>query len=365
MSQGSFQQQPRAFAPVLQTHNSDGFLPPAKRQKIDSAPSSPYPSTPQSPFAPSPSFPNISLPNGYNPQRQSNGFPGMPQSNVVQRVAAGVMGPPQRPADRQAERQEDRQERHLDVNELSDLVTTSGIDLREEENYLANSYRGDRNNTSFGSSTASAQNSFDLLSQSSFGAIGSQRSSSNFPPERGSTVEQEIYDKHKQAARKVNEGLQHHLENPFLWGNGVRRRMEKIANDNGVRVPLEGLFDRVSDKPQTITGTSMTGADGSAIVTATAPSVLNRGTTLEPILCLLSLAANDRIRGLLEDAYGLARGREYSSDGVVPPEWSDLVVADGARAAKIVPRSISQTSWDVGDTTEAKGSSKEEQRMLI
>lgn len=275
-----------------------------------------------------------------------------------------MMGPPQRPAERSGQSQEEKPERHLDINDLSDLVTSSGIDIREEENFLAASYRSDRNNASFNSQTTqtvSPQNSFDLLSQGSFGAIGSQRSSDVLAQSQGKNAEQELYDKHKKAARDVNESLQHHLDHPFLLGNGIRKRMEKVALEVGIRVPLEGLFDRVPDRTQTMSGTSVTGADGSVLAPAQAPSVLNRQTPLEPLLALLSLAANDRLRGLLEDAYGLARGRQYSSDGVVPPEWSDLAVANGAEPTTALPVSTSGTAWD--NPNDAIGSEQDEKRM--
>lgn len=270
------------------------------------------------------------------------------------------MGPPQRPAERSAE---EKPQKHLDVNDLSDLVTSSGIDLREEENYLAASYRSDRNNPSFNSQSTqhtTSQSSFDLLSQNSFGVIGAPHDARQL--ER--TQEQELYAKHKQAARAINESQQHHLEHPFLWGNGVRQRMERIGNDTGVRVPLDGLFDRVPDRPRSMSGTSMTAADGSSIVTVSAPSVLNRNTPLEPLLSLLSLATNDRVRGLLEDAYGLARGRQFGSDGVVPPEWSDLAKAEGAVGVTAVPVSISQTPWDDPQNHIRAAMEKDETSML-
>jgi len=49
---------------------------------------------------------------------------------------------------------------------------------------------------------------------------------------------------------------------------------------------------------------------------------------------------------LLEDAYGMARGRQLGSDGMVPPEWATLAKGDGAKATTTEAVSVTQTSWD-------------------
>jgi hypothetical protein len=227
------------------------------------------------------------------------------------------MGPPQRPLERPQQQEEKKERGGFDPEALNDSVRASGVDLKAEEALLASSWR---NNVS---------NSFDTLSR---GVLGDR--AANLEQQRIQREKDREYRRHKQAARKENEQKQHHLEDPFLLGNCIRRRMERVARENAVQVPLDGLFDRVQPA----------GPPGSTQVSA--PSVLNRNAPLEPMLSLLSLATNERIRGMLEDAYGLARGRQLGADGIVPPAWSDIAMGNGAQPATAEARSITGTAWD-------------------
>lgn len=249
----------------------------------------------------------------------------------------------------------------MDINDLNDLVTSSGIDLREEENYLANSYRSNA-----AGQTASSQNNFDLLHPGSF-TLGNNRGSGVFnQPPSAQTPEQELYERHKKAARDLNEKRQHHLEDPFLWGSSLRQRLEKISNDNGVKIPVDGLFDRIPERqPEHVVRQSMTGSDGSGLARYKAPSILNRNAPLDGIMSLLSLAANERLRGLIEDAYGTARGRRIGSDGIVPPEWSDLAVGDGGVPTTVKPVALTGTAWDAAKTKEDTPNGVDSNRMSM
>jgi len=217
-----------------------------------------------------------------------------------------------------------RKEKDFDINDMMDLA--ANIDLEAEERVMASNNW--RNSASATTAQHSTRNTLDLLSQQSFGVMGANRATGvHFSQEEAEER------KHRSAVRAAAEAQQHHLENPFLWGNGMRRRIEKVAGEIGVLVPLDGLFDRVNHNPLT---------------NPAAPSVLNRNSPLEPMLSLLSLATNQRIRGLLEDSYGLARGRQLGTDGVVPPEWADLAVGDGAKSIAVEQKSITGTSWEKG-----------------
>lgn len=272
------------------------------------------------------------------------------------------MPPPQRPAEKPIEPKEE-QERHMGVEDLSDLVMTSGIDLKREEEILAASFQSAR---SFNSGQSSSnQSNFDLLSSNSFGGIGSRGALSQ---QSDKSPEEVTYERHKRAAREYNKRHQTHLDNPFLAGHAMRVRMERICHDHGVKMNLEGLYDKKPpDRPTSIEGASMTGVGGNAasILAAKAPSILHRNVPLESILSLLSLATNERLRGLLEDAYGLARGRRVTSSGVVPVEWSDIATsvngnAEPQQVTAPVTTSITGTSWDApSETADASQRSKE------
>ena len=257
------------------------------------------------------------------------------------------MGPPQRPLVKPEDKSE-KAKKEFDINDLSDVVVSSGIDYQEEEKLLAQSYRTDRRDggpnlqRSIG---PSPNQSFDLLARNSFGSIGTSHGSGLFSQTPTKSLEEEVEEAHKEAAREFNELKQYHLEDPFLLGAPVRQRMQKIANDFEVKMPMEGLFDKVQNRPA-MSGVSMTNGAGAGVVSVTAPSLLNRGAPLDGILTLLSLAASDRVRGLLEDAYGFARSRQYSSDGVVPPQWTDISNGSDANPTTVSQMSIPGTTWE-------------------
>lgn len=291
------------------------------------------------------------------------------------------MGPPPRPVEGKAEKEE--KERITDISDISDVIFGSGVDLREEENYMMNTFRNSHSQnsygTSFGSDTTgpSANSSFNHLSQGQY---------QNQPAFRGSgptsqtassqeSIEAELNRKHRAAA--LNHAKQHeqHLRDPFLYGNTVRHRMHRIALDQGVTLDIKGLYDpntgnasNLPKRPQDVTGTKMTGPDGSGIVAIKAESVvetkahalLEDGAKYADVLALISLATNERLRGLLGDAYSSARGRRYGSHGVVPPDMQDLAVGETKQSSTLVPQSITETSWD--QVPEQGGSTEGEEK---
>ena len=362
----------RPQSPWQQSASSDSnLMPPTKKPRLSPLPpnaSSPYSAPSHSPYANSPNLQHVSLPNAYSQQRPQ--IPNGVQPSFSHPMQS-AMGPPQRPPEKPPEKEE-QPERHLDINELSDLVTSSGVDLRREEEFMASTLRRDRSNQALhtGSSQApTPQTNYDLLSQRGFGQLGNRSQWTQAISQK--TAEQELNEKHKAAVRAYNTRQQQHLENPFLLGNAMRLRMERIANDNGVKMPMEGLFDRVPREPQNVSGSAARGADGNGIQTLKAPSILNRNSPLDPILSLLSLATSERIRGLVEDSYGLARGRQTTSNGVVPPEWADLAKGlDGANPepAKTVPASVTNTSWDrhpAGNGTDSSETARSDSQDTI
>lgn len=110
---------PSAPSPV----NGGGIPPPSKRQRLSPLPQS------QSPYA-SPSFGTLQLPSNQPTPTPMNGInmSGMPQTPAPP-PPPGTMGPPSRPV-----------EKATDAAELTDVLASSGIDVREEEAFLTSSY---------------------------------------------------------------------------------------------------------------------------------------------------------------------------------------------------------------------------------
>jgi len=271
------------------------------------------------------------------------------------------MGPPPRPNPAIKQEKEEK-EKISDISDISDAIWGSGVDLREEENYLTNTFRN-QHSQSLDSGTTSATTSFGQISQGSFGnqpAFGGNGSVSQ-SIETQESVEQELNRKHQAAARAWAQEHEHPLRDQFLRGNTMRFRIHQIAVKQGVTLDIKGLWEPEKKpsapppaKPQGVNGVTAVGPDGVGVAALQAKSIpettahayLEESARYADILSLLSLAANERLRGLLDEAYTLARGRRYGDDGVVPPDLQDIATGEGRRSASVKAASITGTSWD-------------------
>ncbi|EED22349.1 conserved hypothetical protein [Talaromyces stipitatus ATCC 10500] len=301
------------FSPPVSTPtppvNAAIYSPPPKRPRLSPLPQS------QSTYA-SPSLGASQLPQAH-PTGLNNGFQvnGMSTPGLASVAPAppGSMGPPSRPADKPT-----------DASDLTDVLAQSGIDVREEEAYLTQSYaapvvaprpQAPGLNTSFTSAPstpgiASANVSFD----------------SKPPP----TQEQQIVPAYSedapynqptyeetQAARRS----QYHLQEPFLLTKVLEQKMQKRAYDLGVRLPTDGLYHPMPGSRQPI---EVTGPDGSSIVRRGHTIINQEGAPLVDILSLMSLCCEERLRGVIEYSASLSKSRRLHSHGAIPAEWQAL-----------------------------------------
>lgn len=230
----------------------------------------------------------------------------------------GSMGPPSRPADKPT-----------DASDLSDVLAQSGIDVKEEEAFLTQSYAAPvvaprpqppGLNTSFTSApstpgTATANVSFDL-SQGRPPITQEQQIVPAYSED--APYNQPTYEE-TQAARRA----QYHLQEPFLLTKVLEQKMQKKAYELGVRLPTDGLYHPMPGSRQPI---EVTGPDGSSIVRRGHTIINQEGAPLVDILSLLSLCCEERIRGVVEYSAGLSKSRRLHSSGAVPKEWEDLAV---------------------------------------
>ncbi|KAJ5746887.1 uncharacterized protein N7511_008583 [Penicillium nucicola] len=313
--------------------------PPSKRPRLSPLP----PSQTQSPYG-SPSFGAMQLPPNH---AQMNGAPVNMNMNVNMTSPAppppappGTMGPPSRPVDKTT-----------DAAELTDVLASSGIDVREEEAFLTRSFSGQNAqaqppqrglqmshpppiNTSFNSQvstpgTLSASNSFGELPQikpaianDSFTSDPSSQAPAPFKDPNEPTREDTV------AARRA----QYHIQEPFLLTKLLEQKLQKRGFDLGVRIPAEGLFHPVPGRPQPI---EVTGPDGSSVV-RTGQTILNQdGAPLVDILNILSISCEERLRGVIDYSSSLARSRRAHSHGTVPAEWRDIASPLGPTAGNV------------------------------
>jgi hypothetical protein len=239
----------------------------------------------------------------------------------------------------------------LDVNNISDVLTGSGIDIRAEEEAMLHTV-GSRNfGASFNSqatgSTLSPHGSFNQWGQQT-GHGAYQGTGSVSQPVTQEQLEEELMQKHQRAARAANESSTLHLADPFLYAAALRQRIAKRAYEHGISVNLEGLFDKIPEhSPSNVSRTTVTGSNGESIVGLQATSLLNQNAPLVELLSYISLAAQERMRTVVEDAFALAQGRRNTADGTVHPNLLDIVAADGAVTTKsVVSPNMSKTTWE-------------------
>jgi hypothetical protein len=308
---------PHATSPL----NGGPAPPPSKKPRLSPIP----PSQAQSPYA-SPGFSAMQLPQGQPPMNGApNSIPSTPIAHPgapLPPAAPGTMGPPSAPANRP-----------VDASELTDVLASSGIDVREEEAFLTRSFTGQNAqaqppsrgpppiNASFASQpstgTLSASSSFSdmkpVIHQASFSSQPVSQAPAPFKDPNEPTRED------SEAARRA----QFELQSPFLWTKVLEQRIQKRGFDLGVRIPSEGLFHPISGAGKQAP-IEITGRDGSS-VTRTGCTILNQeGAPLVDILNLLSLSCEERLRGVVDYASVLSRSRRAHSGGAIPQEWQDM-----------------------------------------
>ncbi|KAL8937835.1 MAG: hypothetical protein Q9216_004229 [Gyalolechia sp. 2 TL-2023] len=263
--------------------------------------------------------------NTFNPQPLSQQH--QPPQQTQQPQQAGNMGPPSKPAE---------SNRPTDMNELSDVLMGSGVDLKEEEAALLNRYSQDASNVgnSFGYAQSGptanpAHGSLNLYSQNVPGGRESFYGAGTFnqPAVSYQSPEQMAEAEKKRGVRRKAEMEQYHLSNPFLFTGKLRQRMSVKARNERVQIPQGGLYH--AQGQQEVQQIVMGPDKHERLVTLKGEDLLNHDAPLVDILTLISLATEERLHSLIEDAGALAVERRRGSSGVVPPEFLDVAAVNG------------------------------------
>ncbi|KAK3304045.1 uncharacterized protein B0T15DRAFT_512248 [Chaetomium strumarium] len=229
----------------------------------------------------------------------------------------GTMGPPSKPPAKEIE------------YDVADSLAGTGIDLRAEEQYMAELYGG-----SFAQEARTGLPANAPGSKGSFYGAGF----ANQPGESIVAPSQEAYEA-ELAQRVWDESAQRlavirsiEILNPFLIIPNLHHRVEKIAQEHGLGVNLELKNANPAGKlrppqefppPKVTVGTKL-GPDGAMVVTT--GSFIPHDAYLVDQLALLSIATKHRLRELIEDANGVATIRQTTSHGEIPAEWGDVAV---------------------------------------
>ncbi|KAK0626797.1 hypothetical protein B0T14DRAFT_511016 [Immersiella caudata] len=232
----------------------------------------------------------------------------------------GAMGPPSKPAERPTKEYE---------YDVSDSLAGTGIDLRAEEQALADFYAG-----SF------AQEARTGLPANAPGGKASMYGAgwANQPAQpTDATQEQFAADAAKkawdEAAQRLAISRSNEIREPFLQIATVHARAEKIAKEHGIGLNLDlrsnpalmGKLKAPVDFPQPkVTVSTKAGPEGTMV--ATSSSWIPHDAWLADQLALLSIATKHRLRELIEEAADVAINRQTTSNGEVPEEWAEVAV---------------------------------------
>lgn len=278
---------------------------------------------PSTSYNPSNSYPspNVNGTHNYNTMNPAQ----TSMSSQSQAGATGGMGPPARPIDKPT-----------DINELGDVMVGSGIDLREEEAALLNSYGKQRQDAgygtgSFGTYAPPKENSYSRNvpgDRGSFYGAGSF----NQAPEPERSAEDLADEIRRKSLRRKAEIHSYHLNNPFLSSGCLHKRLNKQALSMQVSIPKAGLLKSAPGRPAT--EIAIQGPDNNPVIKVVhGEDLVGIDAPLVELLSLLSLATEERIRGFVEDSATLAKGRRIGAHGVVPADLTDLAIPTGSSEA--------------------------------
>jgi hypothetical protein len=221
--------------------------------------------------------------------------------------------------------------------DATDSLAGTGIDIRAEEQALADYYAG-----SFGQDSRTGFPANAPGTRASFFGAGvanqpAQAVGGHSQEELASQAAEKAWTEsaHRLAVLRSNE-----FKNSFLVLALLHSRADKIARENGIGLNLDlktggpqaGKPRPVQDFPSpTITVSTKTSPDGALVMTT--GSFIPHDAFLADQLALLSIAARHRIREKLEDGLNIAVTRQTTSHGEVPAEWADVAAplntADG------------------------------------
>lgn len=244
--------------------------------------------------------------------------------------ASGTMGPPSKP----------QVEKPTDLNQLQDVLQGSGIDIAQEDAALINSFRQQDDHSGTGASGGTGT-SYQPRNQPNYYA-------SNVPGGKDSFYgagtfnqlsmplkdpEDEKVEIEKRAKRVLAEQKQYHLNAPFLNAGWVKKRITDTANTTKVKATMSGvLMPGPNAQPVSMW---VHGQDGHEnLVKLRGEELLYSDSPLTEILTLISLATEERMRVIIEDAAVLAKSRKTKSLGVVPADMVELADKTGLTEAE-------------------------------
>ncbi|KAK9772288.1 putative Transcription initiation factor TFIID subunit 4 [Seiridium cardinale] len=207
--------------------------------------------------------------------------------------------------------------------EMDDSLAGTGINLDEEEQYM-NDYE---TRMGFGAHVPGGRGSF-------YGAGPANQPTEPIQTKSQEAMAAEVADRawneaaHRYGVSRAQDFLQQGFVQPAL----LHARMSKAAAASGLELNLDpkppnpnmplGRFSNPHhwEKPY-VRITTKTSPDNTIVTTS--GSFLPKDAYLIDQIALLSLATHTRLGELLSDADLVARNRQQTAHGIIPPEWAD------------------------------------------
>ena len=236
------------------------------------------------------------------------------------------MGPPSRPNDKPT-----------DINDLGDVLAGSGVDLREEEAAMFRFSSGDRQYGSYqmNEPVNSTPTPYPFSRDNHYSPyVPGDRQTFygsgfyNQPAAPYKSAEVMAEENKKRRIRDRAEIKQYHLNDPFLLAGTLRKKMLAEVNKFHIKFDDSGLF-LPKDPPDPPQKRIFYGPDGHGVEKRLFnQAILQHDSTLVEVLSLLSLATQERMRIIIEDAATLARGRKVGALGIAPSDLDGLAVGN-------------------------------------
>ncbi|OIW28025.1 hypothetical protein CONLIGDRAFT_634353 [Coniochaeta ligniaria NRRL 30616] len=282
-----------------------------------------FASTPTTPLAPATP----------NPQYTPAMLAPMAGPSTPAPMTPGVMGPPSKPAERPTKEYE---------YDATDSLAGTGINIRDEEQALADYYAG-----SFGQDSRYGFPANPPGSKGSFYGAGlanqpAQPTVAKTPEQLAAEAAERAWNEsaHNLASIRSNE-----LKDPFLLIANLHRRAGDVCKHHDISLNLDlrnpgqviGKMKPAESWPvPKVDVSTKTGPNGALV--RTAGSWIPHDAYLVDQLALLSLATKHRIREKLEEGFHVATTRQKTAHGEVPGEWADVAApvstAVGSAAAQ-------------------------------
>lgn len=238
------------------------------------------------------------------------------------------MGPPLKPPEK---------DRPTDMNELSDVLQGSGVDLKDEEAALLENFNQKAPNVgntfAFNQASPKGNPTYNSSNYYSHNVPGGKDTfygagTLNQPAVPYQSADEMAEAARKRGLRRKHEMAQYHLNDPFLWTAKIQQKMQLRTRNERVHLPKVGHY---LSQGQAEVQKIVFGPDKhEKLVTLKGQDLLNHDAPLADMLTLISLAAQERTCAIIEDAAALAVERRRSSHGVVPREFLDVAEINGA-----------------------------------